>query len=128
MLKPVGIRRAIGVAAIAIFYYCQKMCSANLEEAGSGVNFTEVNGLSVEFPYDLTRNPLYILVVFFLFPVAAVVFDSKWYLYLMPFMYAYLHFIVIPAEEELLTGIFGQSYMHYSENVPRWFHNARHMG
>ena len=120
--KSVMLRMSIFAGVVASGYYFMTAGVEALDEAGSGVNFTEVNGLVTDtFPYNHTRNPLYVVIVYFVFPSFSILFDSKWFLFLMPIMFFYIDLVVIPSEEKLLSGLYPDDYAEYRENVPRWF-------
>ena len=90
-----------------------------LEDAGSGVMFTEVNGLATDWPFDSVRNPMYSTLLFILLPALAVLIDSAWPFVFLPLLYAYISDIVIAAEEKQLLELFGEQYVQYAKQTPR---------
>lgn len=101
--------------------YVMRSGTAALDDAGSGVAFTQVNGLAVDvWPYNTTRNPLYCLILLLAFPASAILLDLLWMLlFAIPF-FLYIDWIVIPAEEKLLANLFQDDYMAYTASTPRW--------
>ena len=90
-----------------------------LRDAGSSINFTDVEGLATSFPFDATRNPVYACLLFVFIPALAVLIDSAWPLVFLPLLYAYVSDIVIPAEEAQLLSAFGAKYAKYAAATPR---------
>ena len=91
-----------------------------LDDAGSGYDFVPVAGLATEWPFDEVRNPMYCALLFVLLPGACVLLDSFWPIVFAPPLWAYLHGVVVAAEEELLWNAFGATYEAYAAKVPRW--------
>jgi protein-S-isoprenylcysteine O-methyltransferase Ste14 len=70
-------------------------------------------------PYRFTRNPMYLgLTVAYL--GEAGILRQLWPVLLLPFVFAYLNWIVIPVEEEKLHQVFGTRYEEYRSRVGRW--------
>ena len=70
-------------------------------------------------PYRFTRNPMYLgLIVAYL--GEAGILRQLWPLLLLPFVFAYLNWMVIPVEEEKLRQVFGTRYEEYRTRVGRW--------
>ena len=125
-VNSLQVRAAVFVGGCATLYYTLRGCMDVLKEGGSGVDFTPVGGIVTDvWPYSTTRNPMYMCLVYLVFPCTAVLLDSKWFLYLMPFMFFYLDLVIIPAEERLLGSLFGVEYEAYTDDVPRWFSAAK---
>ena len=125
-MNSLQVRVAAFVGACAGCYYILVHSTTALNEAGSGVEFTLVNGIATDvWPYTATRNPMYMCLVYLVFPAFAVLLDSKWFLFLMSAMFFYLDLLVIPAEERLLGGLFGAEYEDYVDETPRWFTVAK---
>ena len=115
--------RAVVIAPLtaASVYYILNIGSAALTEAGSGVAFTPVKGLATSgFPYGCSRNPLYVGLCLWLLPWLALIFNSAWFVAIMPAMFYYLNHVVIPSEEKFLSEHFGDEYAAYLSSVPRW--------
>ena len=114
-------RMAILAAGLAFTKsYVLDQANGTLEAAGSGALFTPVEGLATEGIYATTRNPMYCGLIFFALPTLSVVVNSGWPILIGPITWAYLNYIVIAAEEALLTQAFGAQYAAYCEKVPRW--------
>jgi protein-S-isoprenylcysteine O-methyltransferase Ste14 len=70
-------------------------------------------------PYRFTRNPMYLgLIVAYL--GEAGILRQLWPAILLPLVFAYLNWIVIPVEEEKLQQSFGKGYEEYRTRVGRW--------
>jgi protein-S-isoprenylcysteine O-methyltransferase Ste14 len=70
-------------------------------------------------PYRFTRNPMYLgLAVAYL--GEAGILRQLWPALLLPLVFAYLNWIVIPVEEEKLREVFGTPYKEYQSRVGRW--------
>jgi len=70
-------------------------------------------------PYRFTRNPMYLgLTVAYLGEAGLL--RQLWPVLLLPFVLAYLNWIVIPVEEEKLHQVFGTQYEEYRTRVGRW--------
>ncbi len=121
LLSNMSVRVSILAAGIA-FFKCVvfDVADSQLASAGSGALFTPVNGLATEGIYTITRNPMYCVLIFVVLPLMSLVFNTGWVVLLAPFTWAYLHFVVIAAEEKLLALAFGKAYVAYCEKVPRW--------
>ena len=70
-------------------------------------------------PYRFSRNPMYCgLIVAYLGEAGLLV--QLWPLIVLPFVVAYLNWIVIPVEESRLQEDFGAEYEQYRARVHRW--------
>ena len=98
------------------------MAGGELASSGSGTMFTPVGGLATGGIYQVTRNPMYVSLVFVALPTMSVVLDTAWPLILSPLTFSYLNFVVIAAEEALLRKSFGEQYEQYCRSVPRWLY------
>lgn len=70
-------------------------------------------------PYALTRNPMYLGMVFIYIGIA-LLFHSAWALILLPLVILGVDRLVIAKEERYLAGKFGQPYLAYKSKVRRW--------
>ncbi len=78
------------------------------------------NRLVTSGPYRVCRNPLYAVLMFFLFPGLALLLNS--WIILTTSLVGYLVFRkFIHEEEELLERLFGEDYRHYRDITPRCF-------
>ena len=62
------VRLAAFVGAASVTLSIADAAGKALEDAGSGVMFTEVNGLATDWPFDSVRNPMYSTLLFILLP------------------------------------------------------------
>ena len=70
-------------------------------------------------PYRFTRNPMYLgLTVAYL--GEAGILRQLWPALLLPLVFAYVNWIVIPVEEEKMREVFGTRYEEYQSRVGRW--------
>ena len=70
-------------------------------------------------PYALTRNPMYLGMVFIYVGIAFLI-HSAWAFILLPIVILGVDRLVIAKEEKYLTGKFGESYLAYKNKVRRW--------
>ena len=70
-------------------------------------------------PYRFTRNPMYVGLILAYVGEAGLM-NQIWPVFLLPFMIAYLNWIVIPVEEAKLTEVFQDQYLQYRSRVRRW--------
>ena len=81
----------------------------------------EISNKLVTFgPYRLTRNPMYVSLIFAYLGEAGFL-TQLWPVLVLPIMLLYLNRVVIPLEEDLLTKEFGEEYKNYCSRVNRWF-------
>lgn len=70
-------------------------------------------------PYRFSRNPMYLsLTLAYLGEGLLLV--QAWPIFLLPFVVMYVHFIVIPLEESILTADFQDDYANYCQKIRRW--------
>ena len=119
-LVPAGIRVAALAIGAGAAYSLVTQAGSELKFAGSGTLFTPVGGLATGGLYQYTRNPMYAGLVFVVLPASAVLQNSAWPVLLAPLLWAYLNFVVIAAEEALLSAEFGAEYSRFAARVPRW--------
>jgi len=70
-------------------------------------------------PYALTRNPMYVGMVFIYVGVAFLI-RAPWALVLLPLVILAVDRLVIAKEERYLAGKFGDTYTNYCSRVRRW--------
>jgi protein-S-isoprenylcysteine O-methyltransferase Ste14 len=70
-------------------------------------------------PYRFSRNPMYVGLVLAYLGEAGML-QQVWPVTLLPFVVAYLNWIVIPVEEARLRDAFGAVYDRYVASVRRW--------
>lgn len=71
-------------------------------------------------PYRFTRNPMYLGLIIAYLGEAGIL-RQVWPVLLLPLIFAYLNWIVIPVEEERLHQVFEAQYEVYRTAVGRWF-------
>jgi protein-S-isoprenylcysteine O-methyltransferase Ste14 len=76
--------------------------------------------LVVSGPYRLTRNPMYVCLTLAYLGEAGFL-NQIWPLLVLPLTLAYINWIVIPLEEDLLKNEFKEEYENYCTRVNRWF-------
>lgn len=70
-------------------------------------------------PYRYTRNPMYVgLTIAYL--GEAMILRQIWPVIVLPLVFAYVSWIVIPLEESKLREAFGEQYDQYRSRVRRW--------
>jgi protein-S-isoprenylcysteine O-methyltransferase Ste14 len=69
--------------------------------------------------YSYSRNPMYtgLLLVYL---GLTMQFGNWWTLILVPFLIAFITYLVIRPEERYLTRAFGDEYINYKKRVRRW--------
>jgi protein-S-isoprenylcysteine O-methyltransferase Ste14 len=70
-------------------------------------------------PYRITRNPMYVGLIF-LYVGLAIWFAVFWAMALLPLCIAVIRYYVIAKEERYLERKFGQEYLDYKTRVRRW--------
>jgi len=69
--------------------------------------------------YSLTRNPMYLSLVF-LYSGLGIFIGNWWTLILLPVLIGVVQLYVINKEEQYLQDAFGQEYQSYKNTVRRW--------
>ena len=62
------VRVAAFVGAVSVAVSVVDAAGKALRDAGSGINFVDVEGLATTFPFDATRNPMYACLLFVVTP------------------------------------------------------------
>jgi len=70
-------------------------------------------------PYRFTRNPMYVGLTLAYLGEAGLL-RQVWPVILLPFVLAYVHWVVIRLEECKLNEAFGEHYTQYRARVRRW--------
>lgn len=70
--------------------------------------------------YAISRNPLYLAGVLFIFGIALAL-DNLWTLVTLLVSMVLCHYILIIPEERYLADKFGRDYEKYAASVHRWF-------
>jgi protein-S-isoprenylcysteine O-methyltransferase Ste14 len=69
--------------------------------------------------YALTRNPMYLALVF-LYCGLAILFGNWWSFFVLPLLIIIIQSYVIRLEEQYLQQAFGSQYDDYAKRVRRW--------
>ncbi|MBI29591.1 MAG: hypothetical protein CMI95_06890 [Pelagibacteraceae bacterium] len=69
--------------------------------------------------YSYTRNPIYIAFVGFQLGMF-LLFENIIYLISSILLFIWIHYMVVLKEEKYLEKKFGDSFVRYANNVPRW--------
>lgn len=75
-------------------------------------------------PFAWSRNPMYVSVLT-LWVGWSLFYGSAAVGAVCPVMWALLTFIVVPREERSLEACFGETYLRYKQQVPRWLGKRR---
>jgi protein-S-isoprenylcysteine O-methyltransferase Ste14 len=70
-------------------------------------------------PYRFSRNPMYVGLSLLDLGEAGLL-RQAWPVLFLPFVVAYVNWVVIPVEERMLGEVFGDAYEHYRRRVRRW--------
>ncbi len=81
--------------------------------------FDESTFLILSWPYTLSRNPIYLSMLLFLF--GWVIFlESISAVFILPIFIVWIHFRFVLQEAVMLTNQFGEDYIAYKNSVRRW--------
>ncbi len=105
----IGIGIVIAFSALGIFK----------KRKTTTIPFETPSALVTAGPYTFTRNPMYLGLTLIYIGVAGTRLEL-WPLIVLPFLLAYIHFVVIPVEEQRLADTFGDAYRQYRTDVRRW--------
>lgn len=108
-LTVVGIGIVIAFSALGIFK----------KRKTTTIPFETPSTLVTAGPYRFTRNPMYVGLTLIYIGVAGARLEL-WPVIVLPFLLAYIHFVVIPVEERRLAETFGDAYQQYRAGVRRW--------
>lgn len=114
--RPVLI--GLGIAAIAIAIAGKAI--VQFTNAGTSLPVdTPTDALVTDGLYSWSRNPIYIAVSVF-YVGLSIALTTLWALLLLPVVILVLQKGVIEREEDYLAGEFGEAYLAYKKQVPRW--------
>jgi protein-S-isoprenylcysteine O-methyltransferase Ste14 len=105
----VGVGIAVAFSAVGIFRKTKT----------TTVPHETPSTLVISGPYRFTRNPMYVGLTLIYLGVAGTR-NEIWPAIVLPWLLAYINFLVIPVEEKNLRGVFGDEYRKYGERVGRW--------
>lgn len=83
------------------------------------IPFETPTSLVTSGPYRFTRNPMYVGLTLVYLGVAGTRAEI-WPVIVLPLLFAYVNFVVIPVEERHLHETFGEAYDQYCARVRRW--------
>lgn len=83
------------------------------------IPFETPTSLVTSGPYRFTRNPMYVGLTLIYLGVAGTRAEI-WPVIVLPVLFAYVNFVVIPVEERRLHDVFGDAYAQYGARVRRW--------
>lgn len=121
-----GALRPAGVGLFALGVALRMWGTAEVIEKGEGTPIyspvcpMEPKRLVTTGPFRYSRNPLYIAKLAIMGGLALIS-GRPMLLALAAAWGAVLHFLVVPAEEAKLRRLFGEAYLRYLAEVPRWF-------
>jgi protein-S-isoprenylcysteine O-methyltransferase Ste14 len=81
--------------------------------------WTTTPEIIIEGPYKFTRNPMYLMMLFFCAGFSIILAEA-WVLALTPVCAAIIFLTAIRHEEVYLEAKFGDSYVDYKRRVRRW--------
>jgi len=120
---PLGLFIIRSGFALGVCAWCDKtrreVAYFSMQAGATTNSFGPVRALVTDGPYAQSRNPYYFAMSAVL-PAMAIFCDSSWVLMVAPVLPAYLHGIVVPAEERLLRRSFGVAYTWYAKKTPKW--------
>jgi protein-S-isoprenylcysteine O-methyltransferase Ste14 len=88
--------------------------------AGSSPNHgAHSEALTTSGPFAVSRNPIY-LAMNGIYIGAAAMLNAWWPIFLLLLVLPLMHWGVILREEQYLRRRFGEAFVSYSEQVPRW--------
>ena len=105
----VGIGVAVAFSALGIFR----------KRSTTTIPFETPTSLVTSGPYRFTRNPMYVGLTLVYLGVAGTRAEI-WPVFVLPVLFAYVNFVVIPVEERHLHAAFGDAYAQYGARVRRW--------
>jgi protein-S-isoprenylcysteine O-methyltransferase Ste14 len=77
------------------------------------------NSLQTTGIYKVSRNPMYVSLLF-IYTGMAFIFGNWWTFILLPLLVVIIRYRIILPEERYLDRAFGKSYSDYKKNVRRW--------
>jgi len=117
---PFGVRLAAALLAGAAWLALDGAAMMHFRRAGTSiVPMNPTTALVISGPYRVTRNPMYLGMVF-LYVALAFAFGVIWALVLIPAVILIVDRFVIAREEPYLERKFGQAYRDYKARVRRW--------
>ena len=112
--------RIIGViimfSAIAVGFYCGYLFYKHKTAIHP---FDDSSALIASWPYSMSRNPIYLMMVLFLIGFALAL-EELLCLALVPVFVYWIHVRFVLQEEIMLEQTFSEKYLDYKRKVRRW--------
>jgi protein-S-isoprenylcysteine O-methyltransferase Ste14 len=117
---PFGVRLAAALLAGVAWLALDGAATVLFRRAGTSmVPMNPTTALVTSGPYRVTRNPMYVGMLF-LYVALAFAFGAIWALVFLPAVIVIIDRLVIAREEPYLERKFGQAYRDYKARVRRW--------
>jgi protein-S-isoprenylcysteine O-methyltransferase Ste14 len=117
---PLGVRLVAALLAGAAWLALDGAAMVSFRRAGTSmVPMNPTTALVTSGPYRVSRNPMYVGMVF-LYIALAFAFGVIWALAFLPAVIVIIDRFVIAREEPYLERKFGQAYRDYKARVRRW--------
>lgn len=117
-----AVLKALGVLFIlsgsGMFIYCSKIFKTHGK--GTPIPIEPPKKVVHQGPYRFVRNPIY-LGYFAIVIGEAMIFGAALLFVYAAILIAAIHLYVVLFEERELKQRFGESYIEYTKQVPRWF-------
>lgn len=115
-----GMRAVLSGSLFGLAFTMTALAISAMRRAQTNVNpFQPSTALVVEGPFKLTRNPLYLSFTLLYISISLLV-NTVWTLLLLPAVLIAMRRGVIEREERYLERRFGEQYLRYKGQVPRW--------
>lgn len=120
--SPTGVARFIGLVPILVGAPIYLWCAWDFATVGRGTPlvFDPPKVLVARGLYRFVRNPMYVGILLILFGEATL-FTSPTLIGLAAVVFLIFHAFVVLYEEPNLRRRFGESYLSYCAQTPRWF-------
>ena len=117
---PRRVAPIVGGALIGTAGVIVRAAFLEMQHAHTPVNPTlPTKALVVEGPFRFTRNPLYLSLTLVYAGIASLA-NALWAILLLPVVLIVINRGVIDREEQYLERKFGEEYVRYKAQVPRW--------
>lgn len=114
-----GYLSVLGLGLIALGTMTALFAGMTLRSRGTAVSFARSSVLVVDGVFRRTRNPMYLALIAIL-AGAALMFGNIAALAVPVVVFAALALHLVPLEEAKLEEEFGQEYLDYKKQTPRW--------
>lgn len=118
---PRGATRPLGWPLLGCGAMLTVWSFRTMKRAGTPVSPQKpVSSLVVDGPFRYSRNPGYVSATMVYAGIASLA-NALWAILLLPAALLVIRRGVIEREERYLERVFGEEYLRYKEQVPRWF-------